>query len=226
MYSLTQRATMRVRAHLTGLIHRVKRLDYPEHCEVLAPNVETIDFLQTTGARNIAEIGIYEGDTTRLIAQYLGGEGCLWLFDFEERVRAVVDDLWARGYRNMLFSGNTHKTYDSYAWSLMRLVEQHPAPIWEYVFLDGKHTWDVDALAFVLIDKLLKPGGYLDFDDYHWSLARSTTMNPRVFPRVTTQYTREQIDATHVQLIVDLLVKRDPRYVEVVKDKIYQKVGA
>lgn len=224
MYKLTQRATMRARGHLTGLMNRVKRLDYPEHCGVLAPNAETIDFLKTTHAKQIAEIGIYAGDTTRLIAQYLRGDGCLWLFDFEERVSAVVDDLRARGHRNVIGHGNTHQTYDSYTWSLMRLVQEHQEPIWEYVFLDGKHTWDVDALAFVLIDRLLKPGGHIDFDDYGWSLARSTTMNPRVFPQVTKQYTPEQIEATHVQLIVDLLVKRDPRYVEVVKDKIYCKV--
>jgi hypothetical protein len=77
-----------------------------------------------------------------------------------------------------------------------------------------------------LIDRLLKVGGYVDFDDYHWSLTRSGTQNPTILPTTKRMYTPEQIETPHVALIVDLLVKRDARYVEVVKEKIFQKVRA
>ena len=39
-------------------------------------------------------------------------------------------------------------------------------PIFDYVFIDGAHTWMLDALAFLLVDRLLRVGGYVDFDDY------------------------------------------------------------
>lgn len=84
----------------------------------------------------------------------------------------------------------------------------------------------MDALAFLLIDRLLKVGGYIDFDNYHWNHERSPTMNPRVFPATKLMFTTSQIRESHVRLIVDLLVKRDPRYAEVKKKKIYKKIGA
>jgi predicted O-methyltransferase YrrM len=45
-------------------------------------------------------------------------------------------------------------------------------PCYDFVFIDGAHTWDVDALAFTLADRLLVPGGWILFDDLDWTLDR------------------------------------------------------
>lgn len=185
----------------------------------------TVDFIRTTNCRMVAEVGICEGYTSEPLAKYLNGEGELHLFDYEERVHYVLSKLNAAGYHNIVGHGNSHKLMDSYNWSLMRVLQQHTEPIYDYVFLDGAHTWNIDALAFMLIDRLLKAGGYIHFDDYHWSQSRSRTMNPKIFPPVAAMFTESQIRESHVRLIVDLLVKRDPRYAEVIKNKIYQKVA-
>jgi len=92
------------------------------------------------------------------------------------------------------------------------------------VFLDGAHTWAHDALAFFLADRLLRPGGHIDFDDFDWSLARSPTLRPSVFPRTAEDFTEEQIECRQVESILDLLVRRDARYVEVVPNKIFRKI--
>ena len=92
----------------------------------------------------------------------------------------------------------------------MQLLEEHRGPIFDYVFVDGAHTWAHDALAFLLVDRLLRPGGYVDFDDYTWTLRNSPSMNPAVFPEVERLYTDDQIDTAQVALVVDLLVKPDP----------------
>ena len=173
----------------------------------------------------VAEVGIYEGYTSKPLAQYLNGQGELHLFDYEDRVRYVTAELNKAGYENIVGHGNSHKTMDSYNWSLMRVLQQHSQPIYDYVYLDGAHIWNVDALAFLLIDRLLKVSGYIDFDDYHWSHERSPTMNPWVFPATRLMFTTSQIRESHVRLIVDLLVKRDPRYVAIKKNKIYQKIA-
>ena len=185
-------------------------------------NRETIDFIKTTNSRIVAEVGIYEGSTSEPLAQYLGGQGELHLFDYEERVLEVVAKLNRAGYNNVVGHANSHKTMDSYNWSLMRVLEQHSEPIYDYVYLDGAHTWNIDALAFLLIDRLLKPGGYIDFDDYHWSLEKSRAWDPSV---TRVMFTPSQIRESHVRLIVDLLVKRDPRYAEVKENKIYKKIA-
>ena len=58
----------------------------------------------------------------------------------------------------------------------MRLLISNPPPIYDYIYVDGSHAWEIDGLAFFLLDRLLKPGGYMDFDDYGWSMAASPAL--------------------------------------------------
>jgi hypothetical protein len=51
-------------------------------------------------------------------------------------------------------------------------------------------------------------------------------MNPRAFPDVERLYTDEQIATRQVALVVDVLVRRDARYEEVVPNKVFRKRGA
>lgn len=146
-----------------------------------------------------------------------------YTFDFEDRLDRVTQRLRAKHLTNFVAHGNSRRTLDSYNWSLMRMLQQNPAPLFDYVYLDGAHTWAIDALTFFLIDQLLKPGGYIDFDDYHWTIDGSPTVNPRVYPRMREMYTEEQMQTSQVALIVDLLVRRPGRYEEVVPEKIFRK---
>ncbi|MDQ3678046.1 MAG: class I SAM-dependent methyltransferase [Actinomycetota bacterium] len=187
------------------------------------PNKQTVDFFKASGCRTFAEIGVYKGDTSRKIADHLAGKGEIHLFDFDDNVARVVSGLRAAGHENIVAHGNSRKLMDSYNWSLMRLLREHPEPLFDYVFLDGAHTWGFDALAFLLLDRLLVDGGCMDFDDYWWTAARSPTMNPEVFQATSKLYTEEQIEERQVALVVDLLVRRDPRYEEVVENKIFRK---
>jgi predicted O-methyltransferase YrrM len=189
---------------------------------VTAANSQTVEFFAASGCRTYAELGVYEGDTALAIATSLDGEGELHLFDFEDRVEAVSARLRQAGHENVFAHANSRRLLDSYNWSLMQLLEEKTA-LFDYVFLDGAHTWTHDALAFLLIDRLLQPGGYIDFDDYTWTLRNSPSMNPAAFPEVEQLYTDDQIDSAQVALVVDLLVKLDPAYEEVVPNKIFRK---
>lgn len=186
-------------------------------------NARTMEFLASTDARTIAEIGVDQGVTAEAILVWLGGRGTVHLFDFEDCLDKVTQRLRTHQLTNFVAHGNSRRTLDSYNWSLMRMLQQNPAPLFDYVYLDGAHTWAIDALAFFLIDQLLKPGGYIDFDDYHWTIEQSPTVNPRVCPRMREIYTEEQMQAQQVALIVDLLVRRPGRYEEVVPRKIFRK---
>ncbi len=193
---------------------------------VLPPNLKTVDFVRKSGCLVIAEVGVGTGSTSLKLAECLAGRGELHLFDFDYKVQDVKAKLNMAGHENVIAHPNSQKLHDSYNWSLMRLLQARRQPMFDYVFLDGAHTWGVDALAFLLLDRLLKDRGYIDFDDYNWSLGKSPTMNPKVRPQTATIYTAEQMEEPHVHLIVDILVRRDPRYVEVVPNKIFQKAGA
>ena len=190
---------------------------------VQGPNARTVELVRASGARIYGEIGVYHGDTARAVAEVLGGAGELHLFDYADRVEPVAAALRAAGHENVVAHANSRRVLDSYNWSLMRLLAEHPEPLFDYVFLDGAHTWALDALAFCLIDRLLRPGGIVDFDDYAWTLQTSPSMRPEVFPDVLALYTDEQIAARQVALVVELLVRRDERYEEIVPDKAFRK---
>lgn len=197
---------------------------YPEtDLNVDGPNETTVAFFASTGCRRYAEIGVYKGDTALAVADALGGEGEIHLFDYEDRVAAAVARLHEAGHANVVAHPNSRRLMDSYNWSLMRVLEEHGGGVFDYVFVDGAHTWAHDALAYAIADRLLAPGGYLDFDDYAWSLRASPSMNPQAFPEVEQLYSDDQIDARQVALVVDLLVRTDEGYEEIVANKIFRK---
>ena len=201
------------------------RGNYPRSVAVYEANSTTMDFLKQTSSRSVAEIGIYRGHTSLEIAKWLDGEGELHLFDYEDRVAELVRSLGMAGFRNVQGFGSSYKSLDSYNWQLGKLLDRYPDPIYDYVFLDGAHTWAVDALTTFLVDQLLKPDGYLDFDDCDWTLADSPSMRPSVFPRTKKMYTDEQIKSKQVAMIIDRVVRRSGRYREIVPSKIFQKIG-
>jgi hypothetical protein len=189
---------------------------------------KTIDFLRSIyepGASSfrVAEIGIWKGATSIEIARLIGSEGELHLFDYEDNVDSVVAGLAERGFTNVVGWGCSYKYLDSYNWGLKQLMERRGTePLFDYVYIDGAHTWAIDALAFFLCDVLLKPGGYLDFDDYGWTL-RNSSLDPSAVPETADLYTEEQIDDRQVKAIVDLLVKPNRAYEEVLPNRIFRK---
>jgi len=198
---------------------------FPETAlQVTGPNERTVSSFAESGCSRYAEIGVYEGDTALGIAEVLGGRGELHLFDFEDRTRAVAQRLRAAGHANVVEHPNSRRLLDSYNWSLMQVLRTSDGPAFDYVFLDGAHTWAHDALAFLLVDRLLEPGGYIDFDDYVWTLRDSPSMNPRAFPEVRRLYSDEQIAERQVQLVVELLV-RDRGYEEIVCNRVFRKAS-
>jgi predicted O-methyltransferase YrrM len=102
---------------------------------------------------------------------------------------------------------------DSYVWWLRRRLRECSSdgriePAYDFVFLDGAHTWDTDGLAFCLVDRLLAPGGWILFDDLDW-----TPSDPDC--AAVPEDTR---DFAHIREVWDLLVATDPRYDELRTD--------
>lgn len=188
---------------------------------------KTCRFMQRVFKRHQAfsysEFGIWKADTARTVCS-LFPKARLFLFDFQHNVKAAEQRL-AEFPNKVRYFGNTEKYNDSYNWSLGKLiVETQAKPIFDYCFLDGAHTYAVDALNFLLCDRLLKVGGYMDFDDYHWTL-KGSSLDPEKVPEIAHQYTEEQIGVRQVKMIIDTLVRPDPRYKEVLRNKVFQKIA-
>lgn len=95
----------------------------------------------------------------------------------------------------------------SYTWFLhdalrRQLRDDHIEPLYDFVFIDGAHSWDADALAFALVDRLVKPGGWILLDDLDW------TMDAELYPDVPAY----QRDIPQVRAIWELLALTNSSY--------------
>jgi predicted O-methyltransferase YrrM len=99
-----------------------------------------------------------------------------------------------------------------YIWVLGEMLAAAKAPassstLFDMCILDGAHEWDPDAGAFLLADRLLRPGGYMILDDLHFRLSDISNA-VHLFPnRSSTQLNTQQ-----VRMIWDLLIKSNKRY--------------
>jgi predicted O-methyltransferase YrrM len=195
----------------------LEKIGDPNHFTVNKPQQHAIDVLrrvlEVTPAPNIAEIGIGVGATTLELCKLLNHQGRIFLFDFQEKLDELAVDLTKLGYTNFVMLGNESKPYDGYAWSLAKLLlrarKEHPGGLFDYVYLDGAHLFHHDAASVVILKELLKPGGILLLDDYHWMIATSPTMRPDLRPQVVNEFSDEQINTPHVKLICDLFLDSD-----------------
>ncbi len=165
----------------------------------------------------MAKVGVGVGATTAAIVKALQGGGTLHIFDFESKISALLLDFnledYSRGVE-IVGHGNSAHTRDSYAWKLAKLWLSTGLKL-DLAFLDGSHTFEYDAPACCILKEMIKPGGYLIFDDMHWTLAKSPTMNPTVLSRTRTRYSDEQIETPQVAMVVDLFIRPDQRFEEV-----------
>lgn len=124
-------------------------------------------FIQSKKVNNILELGFRHGVSSCYMASALDelGGGHLTTIDCKDAQDAQpnVDEL----LKKLGLSSYVTVYYEpvSYIWRLMKLLEENPVPIFDFCYIDGAHDWYTDGYAFFLVDKLLKPGGWIIFDD-------------------------------------------------------------
>ena len=106
----------------------------------------------------------------------------------------------------------------SYTWWLKEQVAARSddsgncEPCYDFVFLDGAHNWTVDGLSVVLIEKLLRPGGWLLLDDLNW-VPRSDPHGMRERGVFFPLSERER-NAQHMRDVFELLVQPNAAFAE------------
>jgi hypothetical protein len=91
----------------------------------------------------------------------------------------------------------------------MRFLEEETLPQFDLCYIDGAHSWLVDGFAFLLVDKLMKVGGWIVFDDFHWTYALSPSERDT---NAVKSMPIDERETPQVQKIYDLLVKTHPCY--------------
>lgn len=132
------------------------------------------DFIIENRLKSCLELGFAHGVGTVWIggaAQELGGRlVSVDNLSAKERQPSAFDLVTRAGLENVV---ELHCDPISYTWHLQRTLKSYAANQFDFIFIDGPHTWDVDGFAFFLCERILKPGGWILFDDMDWCYADS-----------------------------------------------------
>jgi len=100
-----------------------------------------------------------------------------------------------------------------YNWYLAELIRKQThdgvcIPIFDFCLLDGAHEWEPDALAFSLIAKLLKPGGWIAIDDINFYFR----LIPNCWQEKHGNYTDKELDTFQMRMVYELVVQQHPDF--------------
>ena len=161
--------------------------------------------IEQNNVKDVLELGFYHGVSTCYIADAASHVTAIDLIKppGESMIEGFLDELDLREKVTIFYEPT------SYVWRLMKMLEEDPTPRFDLVYIDGAHDWATDGFAFFLADKLLRPGGWMVFDDLPWTYANSPALShlPWVHKMPEEERTTPQ-----VQRIFDLLVKTHPSY--------------
>lgn len=171
------------------------------------------EFVRTHKPQGILELGFAHGTSSCYMAAALeeNGGGSITTIDSlvaKSRVPSI-DDLIGRTDLGKFI--NPVYAERSYTWELMKLLDKHTKegktePQFDFVFIDGGHTWDSDGFSFFLADRLLRPGGWFLFDDVLWT---PSVCNGEDW---VDAMPAEEREVAHVEKIFNLLVVPHPDY--------------
>jgi predicted O-methyltransferase YrrM len=183
------------------------------------------DFIRQEQPRSVLELGFAHGVSSCYIGAALrsNGSGHLTTIDLDPtrqkpELRAMLQPThYDPDIESLLKSVELQewvqpiRTPTSYTWELMRMIEETPEGEWkfDFAFIDGAHSWFVDGFAFLLVDRLLKPGGWILFDDLDWTFGSSPTLRGT---DLVKSMPVEERDTPQIGKVFDLLVRRHPGY--------------
>lgn len=193
-----------LRNNLKGIPHTL-----PEDGETL------FNFILENKPKRILELGFDHGVSTCYMA--LAAKETGTIIDTIDRPDAINSkpDI----YKN-LNSNNLEKNVNviiserTYIWELRNIIKKQThngqcTPIYDFCFIDGAHNWETDGFAFFLVDKLLKPGGWILFDDLVWTYSSSKSLANFNWVKNMPE---EEKNTPQVKDIIELLASQHPNY--------------
>jgi predicted O-methyltransferase YrrM len=172
------------------------------------------DLITTHKLHNCIELGFHHGVSSCYIAGAIqdSGRGHLTTVDLQaaSSLSPHIGDLLARldlaEWVSVFFEPR------SYTWRLMRLLEQGMYGHFDFCYIDGGHNWDNTGFALSLVAHLLKPNGWVVFDDLDWTFEMDHTLASD--NRIRALPEDEKITAG-VRKVFELLVRKDDRFCNV-----------
>ncbi len=169
------------------------------------------DFIIKHDLRSVIELGFFHGASTCYIANAVSQleGGSVVAIDKERaktldpNVEGLLENIGVREYVKV------HYEPTSYLWRLMKMLEEDPRPRFDLCYLDGAHNWFVDGFAFFLIDKLMKPGGWIIMDDLEFRYDHSQGLRGT---DTLKNMPKDERECPQLRKVYELLIKTQPGY--------------
>jgi predicted O-methyltransferase YrrM len=169
----------------------------------------------------VLELGVAHGTSTCYMAAAIEelGAGKITAVDLIEAadLAPTPEELLARtGLADVV---ELVRMQTGYTWFLHDEIRAHTIgdacePVYDLCVIDGPKNWTIDGAAFFMVDKLLKPAGYIVFDDYLWSYADSD-LHRDVTDGITHRSLSDaERETPQIREVFELLVKQHPDYGE------------
>ena len=210
---------------INAITEKYATLPYMSHGQALYMR----DIIQKNKFKNLCELGHFHGKSSIYLGAILEEQGFGKLTTFDQtwserlvpRIYDLIDEFSLKEYVTPVISA------EGYIWELTKLIESN-AQKFDFCYIDGAHSLQDTALAFVLTDILLDKGGIIIFDDLNWTLgAYIATLSDDVANRLRFKnITPIQKNTAQVKMVCDLII---PHYnytlLEIINNNwaIYQK---
>ena len=172
---------------------------------------EIYNCIVATRATDCVELGTGFGATTCVMAaaiEEIGG-GTVTTVDQIVRKPEGVEQLAQLTGLSRHIQAVQHGA--GYNWFLMRILRDRTKqgqcePRFDFCYLDGAHEWEPDALAVLVMAKLLRPGAWMAIDDLNFKLRGCH----KGWEATYGHRSDEELDTMQVGTVFDLLVKTHP----------------
>jgi predicted O-methyltransferase YrrM len=179
-------------------------LEYMRHPDAMFMR----DFIVKHDSRDILEIGFFHGKSSAYFAGILEdlGRGHLVTIDHasarerEPNIEHVLSTLDLTHRVTPIYSER------SYTWEMGKMIRARPRPEFDLCYFDGDHTWDGTGFGFMLVDMLLRPGGWIIFDDLKWTVKAAMKKKRPKVPRSWRACSKDEKATAGVKMVFDLLV--------------------
>jgi predicted O-methyltransferase YrrM len=178
------------------------------------------DHVRATRPAEVLELGTAHGVGAAYLAAALedNGAGRLTTVDFDGAAydpapEAVLARAGVAGRVAIV------REFSSYTWWLKEQVQARSdgagnvEPLYDFVYLDGAKNWTIDGLAVVLVEKLLRPGGWLLMDDLDWTYAQDPGREA-TDGIVHRELSAPERTEPHLRAVFDLIVAQHPAFTE------------
>jgi predicted O-methyltransferase YrrM len=183
------------------------------------------DHIRATRPEQALELGTAHGVSAAYIAAALEANGSGHLITVDHR-GAAYDPAPEDVLRN---AGLDHRVtifrdHSSYNWFLKQQIEQasddagNCCPRFDFCYLDGSKNWNLDGLAVVLIEKLLRPEGWLLMDDLEWTYESNPWIAPEQNGRPLGPMSESELTEPHLLAVFELIVKQHPSFTHFVRE--------